>query len=95
MPYSREEVYREVVVQPVRSERRPRSWSLLNYDHSSGPVPCAKLHAHHSEGPDAIMRGILTITDAAAFTAFTGPRYWTAPGLWATGCYSYGQPEVG
>ena len=27
-----------------------------------------KLHARHSEGPDAVMRGILTITDAAAFS---------------------------
>ena len=27
-----------------------------------------KLHARHSEGPDVVMRGILTITDAAAFS---------------------------
>ena len=27
-----------------------------------------KLHARHSEGPDAVMRGILTITDASAFS---------------------------
>ena len=26
-----------------------------------------KLHARYSEGPDAVMRGILTITDAEAF----------------------------
>ena len=27
-----------------------------------------KLHARHSEGPDAVMRGILTVTDSEAFT---------------------------
>ena len=27
-----------------------------------------KLHARHSEGPDAVMRGILTITDPTAFS---------------------------
>ena len=28
-----------------------------------------KLHARHSEGPDAVMRGVLTVTDPAAFGA--------------------------
>ena len=28
-----------------------------------------KLHTRHSEGPDAVMRGILTITDAEAFSS--------------------------
>ena len=68
MPYSREEVYREWLSSQFarRGGAQLESAELRSFQRT-----CAvrKLHAHHSEGPDAIMRGILTITDAAAFTA--------------------------
>ena len=43
-----------------------------------------KLRARHSEGPDAVMRGVLTITDAAAFTALL------AQGIGRHRAYGYG-----
>ena len=43
-----------------------------------------KRHTRHSEGPDAIMRGVLTITDADAFTALL------AQGIGRHRAYGYG-----
>ena len=53
-----------------------------------------KLHARHSEGPDAVIRGVLTVTDAAAFTALL------AQGIGRHRAYGYGccccdRPEAG
>ena len=68
MPYSREEVYREWLSSQFarRGGAQLESAELRSFQRTRA---VRKLHAHHSEGPDAIMRGILTITDAAAFTA--------------------------
>ena len=35
---------------------------------SSARAPFEKLHERHSEGPDAVMRGNITVTDSDAFT---------------------------
>ena len=43
-----------------------------------------KLHARHSEGPDAVMRGTLTITDPVAFAALL------AQGVGRHRAYGYG-----
>ena len=43
-----------------------------------------KLHARHSEGPDAVMRGTLTVTDPAAFAALL------AKGIGRHRAYGYG-----
>ena len=43
-----------------------------------------KLHARHSEGPDAVMQGILTVTDPAAFAALL------AGGIGRHRSYGYG-----
>ena len=50
-----------------------------------------KLHARHSEGPDAVMRGILTITDAEAFS-ICWPAASAAIARTATGCCSFAPP---
>ena len=68
MPYSREEVYREWLSDQFdrRGGARLESAELRSFQRTRA---VRKLRARHSEGPDAIMRGVLTITDAAAFTA--------------------------
>ena len=68
MPYSREEVYREWLSDQFdrRGGARLESAELRSFQRTRA---VRKLRACHSEGPDAIMRGVLTITDAAAFTA--------------------------
>ena len=68
MPCSREEVYREWLSDQFdrRGGARLESAELCSFQRTRA---MRKLHARHSEGPDAIMRGVLTITDATAFTA--------------------------
>ena len=68
MPYSREEVYREWLSDQFvrRGGARLESVELRSFQRTRA---VRKLRARHSEGPDALMRGVLTITDAAAFTA--------------------------
>ena len=68
MPCSREEVYREWLSDQFdrRGGARLESAELRSFQRARA---ARKLHARHSEGPDAVMRGILTVTDAAAFTA--------------------------
>ena len=67
MPYSREEVYREWLSDQFsrRGGARLESAELRSFQRTRA---VRKLHARHSEGPDAVMRGVLTITDADAFT---------------------------
>ena len=67
MPCSREEVYREWLSDQFdrRGGARLESAELRSFQRTRA---VRKLRARHSEGPDAIMRGVLTITDAAAFT---------------------------
>ena len=68
MPCSREEVYREWLSGQFdrRGGARLESAELRSFQRTRA---VRKLRARHSEGPDAVMRGVLTITDAAAFTA--------------------------
>ena len=68
MPYSREEVYREWLSDQFvrRDGARLESAELRSFQRTRA---VRKPRARHSEGPDAVMRGVLTITDADAFTA--------------------------
>ncbi len=68
MPCSREEVYREWLSDQFdrRGGARLESAELRSFQRTRA---VRKLHARHSEGPDAVMRGVLTITDADAFAA--------------------------
>ena len=68
MPYSREEVYREWLSDQFirRGGARLESVELRSFQRTRA---VRKLHARHSEGPDAVMRGVLTITEADAFAA--------------------------
>ena len=69
MKRTREEVYREWLAGRIAGRggaavdlERTR---LVSFQRSRA---YRKLHARHSEGPDAVMRGILTVTDSQAFT---------------------------
>ena len=66
MPRSREEVYREWLAKCLNRSggAELESASLQSFQRTRA---VRKLRARHSEGPDAIMRGILTITDPDAF----------------------------
>ncbi len=68
MPCSREEVYREWLSDQFdrRGGAQLESAELRSFQRTHA---VRKLRARHSEGPDAVMRGVLTITDADAFTA--------------------------
>lgn len=68
MRRSREEVYTEWLSRQFdrRGGARLESAALRSFQRTRA---VRKLHARHSEGPDAIMQGILTITDADAFTS--------------------------
>ena len=83
MPRSREEVYREWLSNQFnrRGGVRLESAELRSFQRTRA---VRKLRASHSEGPDAVMRGILTITDATAFTALL------ARGIGRHRAYGYG-----
>ena len=83
MPYSREEVYREWLSDQFsrRGGARLESAKLRSFQRTRA---VRKLRACHSEGPDAIMWGVLTITDADAFTALL------AQGIGRHRAYGYG-----
>ena len=68
MPCGREEVYREWLSDQFarRGGARLKSAELRSFQRTRA---VRKLRASHSEGPDAVMRGVLTVTDATAFTA--------------------------
>jgi CRISPR system Cascade subunit CasE len=69
MPYNREAVYTDW----LSNQLDRRGGARLDHDRTK-LVSCRrtravrKLHARHSEGPDAVMRGVLTITDPDAFS---------------------------
>ena len=68
MPYSREQVYAEWLANKLVGSGGVtldvERTKLVSFQRTRAH---RKLHARHSEGPDAVMRGILTITDSAAF----------------------------
>ena len=70
MPRTREEVYRDWLAEQFQRRGgvdldRGRT-TLVSFQRTRDH---RKLHARHSEGPDALMRGDLTVTDPAAFAA--------------------------
>lgn len=83
MPYSREEVYRGWLSDQFvrRGGARLESAELRSFQRTRA---VRKLRARHSEGPDAVMRGVLTITDADAFAALL------AQGIGRHRAYGYG-----
>ena len=69
MPYSRETVYADWLC----NQFDRRGGAQLDRDHIrlvsfQRTRAVRKLHARHSEGPDAVMRGVLIITDPDAFS---------------------------
>ena len=80
---SREEVYTEWLSGQFdrRGGARLESADLRSFQRTRA---VRKLHTRHSEGPDAVMRGVLTITDATAFTALL------AQGIGRHRAYGYG-----
>lgn len=69
MPYSRETVYTDW----LSNQFDRRGGAQLDHDRTKlvsfqRTRAVRKLHARHSEGPDAVMRGALTITDPDAFS---------------------------
>lgn len=71
MPSSREEVYREWLSDQFdrRGGARLESAELRSFQRTRAVRKRYARYSGHSEGPDAVMRGVLTITDAYAFTA--------------------------
>lgn len=67
MPHSREEIYTEWLRSQfhIRGGAHLDSATLVSFQRTRA---VRRVGARYSEGPDAIMRGILTITDPAAFT---------------------------
>ena len=83
MKRSREEVYTEWLSDQFdrRGGARLESAELRSFQRTRA---VRKLRACHSEGPDAVMRGVLTITDTTAFTALL------ARGVGRHRAYGYG-----
>ena len=85
MPYSREAVYTNWLSDQF--DRRggarldPDRTKLMSFQRTRA---VRKLHARHSEGPDAVMRGVLTITDPDAFSSLL------AHGIGRHRAYGYG-----
>jgi CRISPR system Cascade subunit CasE len=85
MPHSREDVYARWL--SAQLDRRggasldPEETKLASFQRTRA---VRKLHKRHSEGPDAIMRGVLTITDADAFANLL------AQGIGRHRAYGYG-----
>lgn len=70
MPWSREEVYRKWLSDQFvrRGGARLESAELRSFQRTRAVRKLRARNSKGSEGPDAIMRGVLTITDADAFT---------------------------
>ncbi len=81
MPYTREQVYTEWLSDQlgrIRKDQNGRQIGLtggasLDVERTKlvsfqRTRAFRKLHTRYSEGPDAVMRGVLTITDSAAFS---------------------------
>ena len=75
MNRSREEVYTEWLGSKLKrcgaASLEPCETRLVSFQRTRA---LRNRHARHSEGPDAVMRGILRITDPDAFAALLGPR---------------------
>lgn len=85
MPRSREEVYTSWLSDQFDRRGGARleldKTKLVSFQRTRA---VRKRYARYSEGPDAVMRGILTITDSAAFTALL------AHGIGRHRAYGYG-----
>ena len=85
MERKREEVYREWL--SVRLDRKGgasldlEQTKLVSFQRTRA---VRKLHTRHSEGPDAVLRGILTVTDPDAFAKLL------ADGVGRHRAYGYG-----
>ena len=66
MPRGREEVYTDWLARQLETHGSARleSASLQSFQRTRA---VRKQHSRYSEGPDALMRGVLTVTDAVAF----------------------------
>lgn len=85
MGRTREEVYNEWLAEQFRH----RGGADLDVEHTrlvafQRTRAVRKLHARHSEGPDALLRGILTVTEPAAFATLL------AQGIGRHRAYGYG-----
>ena len=85
MPYSREEVYVDWLSQQLSriggATVDAAQTRLVSFQRTRA---VRKLHSRHSEGPDAVMRGVLTVTDPGAFAALL------ARGVGRHRAYGYG-----
>ena len=83
MERSREEVYAQWLSEQLsrRVGASLESAKLVSFQRTRA---VRKLYARHSEGPDAVMRGVLTITDADAFAGLL------AHGVGRHRAYGYG-----
>ena len=66
MPHSREEVYCNWLGRQFESRggAKLESATLVSFQRTQA---VRKLHGRHSEGPDALMRGVLEVTNGPAF----------------------------
>ena len=83
MPRSREEVYADWLTEQFRRRGGAQLESATLYSFQRTRA-LRKRHARYSEGPDAIMRGTLIITDADAFANLL------AQGIGRHRAYGYG-----
>ena len=85
MPNSREAVYIDWLTRQFEVRRGARLVSnrtrMVSFQRSRAVLRPGR---RHTEGPDAVMRGVLTITDAAAFSSFL------ARGIGRHRAYGYG-----
>ena len=85
MPYSREQVYTEWLSDKLESKGgarlEPEKTTLAAFQRTRA---VRKLHYRDTEGPEALMRGILTVTDSDAFTNLL------AQGIGRHRAYGYG-----
>ena len=85
MPYSREQVYSDWLSDQLTriggASLDVERTRLVSFERTRA---VRKLHRRYSEGPDAVMRGILTITDSAAFDGLL------ARGIGRHRAYGYG-----
>ena len=83
MPHSREEVYCNWLCRQFESRggAKLESATLVSFQRTRA---VRKLHGDHSEGPDALMRGVLEVTGGSAFTSLL------AGGIGRHKAYGYG-----
>lgn len=85
MPYSREQVYSDWLSDQLTriggASLDVERTRLVAFERTRA---VRKLHRRYSEGPDAVMRGILTVTDSAAFDGLL------ARGIGRHRAYGYG-----